>query len=91
AGPTFAELGSGALEGTGWQAFPTGAGPPRPVVERLAAAIAQAVRAPEAVERLVAMGLEPVGSTPDELATRIAEDIARWAPVVKASGFRADE
>ncbi|MFN7546185.1 MAG: tripartite tricarboxylate transporter substrate-binding protein [Pseudomonadota bacterium] len=89
--PTFAELGYGALEGTGWQAFHTVAGTPRPVVERLAAAIAQAVRAPEAVERLVAMGLEPVGSTPDELATRIAEDIARWAPVVKASGFRADE
>jgi hypothetical protein len=37
------------------------------------------------------LGLEPVGSTPDELARREAEETARWAPVVKASGFRADE
>ena len=42
-------------------------------------------------ERLLAIGLEPVGSTPDELASRVAEDTARWAPIVKASGFRADE
>jgi hypothetical protein len=29
--------------------------------------------------------------TPEELARRVAEDAARWAPIVKASGFRADE
>jgi tripartite-type tricarboxylate transporter receptor subunit TctC len=42
-------------------------------------------------EQLVALGLEPVGSTPDELAKRMAEDSAKWAPAVKASGFRADD
>lgn len=89
--PTFTELGFPALEGGGWQAFHTVAGTPKAAVERLSAAIAQAVRAPEVTEKLVALGLEPVGSTPDELAARIAEDTSRWAPVVKASGFRADE
>jgi tripartite-type tricarboxylate transporter receptor subunit TctC len=89
--PTFTELGFGMLERGGWQAFHTTAGTPQATVERLAAAVAQALRAPEVVERLQALGLEPVGSTPDELAARIAEDTARWAPVVKASGFRADE
>jgi tripartite-type tricarboxylate transporter receptor subunit TctC len=89
--PTFAEQGFGALEGSGWQALHTVAGTPRSAVERLAAAVAQALRAPEVVERLQALGLEPVGSTPDELAKRVADDTARWAPVVKASGFRADE
>jgi tripartite-type tricarboxylate transporter receptor subunit TctC len=44
---------------------------------------------PEVSERLRALGLEPVGSTPDELARRIEEDIAKWGPAVKASGFRA--
>ena len=89
--PTFSELGFPALEGSGWQAFHTVAGTPRATVERLSAAIAQAVRAPEVAEKFAALGLEPVGGTPDELAARIAEDTARWAPVVKASGFRADE
>jgi tripartite-type tricarboxylate transporter receptor subunit TctC len=87
--PTFKELGFAAIEGIGWLAFHTGAGTPRPVVDRLSAAIGSAIKAPEVSERLLALGLEPVGSTPDELASRMAQDTARWAPVVKASGFRA--
>jgi tripartite-type tricarboxylate transporter receptor subunit TctC len=89
--PTFKELGFPAIEGTGWQAFHATAGTPRPTIERLSAAIASAIKAPEVSERLLALGLEPVGSTPEELARRVAEDAARWAPIVKASGFRADE
>jgi tripartite-type tricarboxylate transporter receptor subunit TctC len=89
--PTFKELGFAAMEGMGWQAFHTTAGTPRPVIDRLSTAIASAIKAPEVNERLLALGLEPVGSTPDELASRVAEDTARWAPIVKASGFRADE
>jgi tripartite-type tricarboxylate transporter receptor subunit TctC len=89
--PTFKEQGFAAIEGIGWQAFHTTARTPRPTIDRLSAAIASAIKAPDVNQRLIALGLEPVGSTPDELASRIAEDTARWAPVVKASGFRADE
>ena len=89
--PTFKELGFAALGGMGWQAFHTTARTPRPVIDRLSTAIASAIKAPEVTERLLALGLEPVGSTPDELARREAEETARWSPIVKASGFRADE
>jgi tripartite-type tricarboxylate transporter receptor subunit TctC len=89
--PTFKELGFAAIEGTGWQAFHTSAGTPRATIDRLSAAIASSIKSPEISARLHALGLEPVGSTPDELASRVAEDTARWAPIVKASGFRADE
>jgi tripartite-type tricarboxylate transporter receptor subunit TctC len=89
--PTFKELGFAAIEGNGWQAFHTRAGTPRTMIDRLSAAIAPAIKSPEISARLLALGLEPVGSTPDELASRVAEDAARWAPIVKASGFRADE
>ena len=89
--PTFRELGFAAIEGTGWQAFHARAGTPRPTIERLSSAIASAIRSPEVSARLRALGLEPVGSGPDELASRMAEDSGRWAPVVKASGFRADQ
>ncbi len=89
--PTFKELGFAALEGMGWHAFHTTARTPRPTIDRLSNAIASAIKDPEVSERWLALGLEPVGSTPDELAKRVAEDTARWAPIVKASGFRADE
>jgi len=89
--PTFKELGFAAMEGSGWQAFHATAGTPRATIDRLSSAIASAIKAPEVNERLLALGLEPVGSTPDELARRVAEDTARWAPIVKASGFRADD
>lgn len=88
--PTFKELGLAEMEGMGWQAFHTSARTPRPTVDRLSVTIAAAIKAPEVSERLLVMGLEPVGSTPDELARRTAADTAKWAPVVKASGFRAD-
>jgi tripartite-type tricarboxylate transporter receptor subunit TctC len=89
--PTFRELGFAAIEGTGWQAFHTRAGTPRETIDRLSAAIASAIKSREISARLLALGLEPVGSTPDELASRAAEDTARWAPIVRASGFRANE
>ena len=88
--PTFRELGLAQMVGMGWQAFHTTARTPRPTIDRLSTAIATAIKAPDVKERLLGLGLEPVGSTPDELAARIAEDTARWAPIVKASGFRAD-
>jgi len=89
--PTFTELGFAGLEGAGWQAFHTTAGTPRPVIDRLATAVAAAIHAPEVRQALIAEGLDPVGSSADELARRMAEDTARWAPVVKSSGFRADQ
>jgi len=89
--PSVRELGLAAAEGTFWWAFYAPAGTPRPTVDRLSTAIASAIKTPEVTERLLALDLEPVGSTPDELARRMAEDAARWAPIVKASGFRADQ
>lgn len=89
--PTFRELGFAAIEGTGWQAFHTRAGTPRETIERLSGAIGSAIKSPQVSARLKALGLEPVGSTPDEMARQVAEDTSRWLPVVKASGFRADE
>ena len=89
--PTFKELGFAALEGIGWQAFYTRAGTPPSTVDRLSRAIVSAIKSPEVGLRLRELGLEAVGSTPDELASRAAEDTARWAPIVKASGFRADD
>ena len=50
----------------------------------------RALKAPDLTERLAALGADPVGSTPEQFAALIREDIARWAKVVKASGVRLD-
>jgi tripartite-type tricarboxylate transporter receptor subunit TctC len=89
--PTFEELGFKAIQGTGWQAVHTTAGTPRAKIDRLATAIAATIQSRAVSAQLMALGLEPVGSSPDELAARMRQDQALWAPVVKATGFRADQ
>lgn len=88
--PTFAESGLSGVEGTSWFAIYAPARTPEATVRQLNAAINKALAAPELRDRFMKLGLEPTGGTPADLAARTAQDAARWAPVVKASGFRAD-
>jgi len=88
--PSFKEQGFPAIEGTGWFAFYAPAGTPGPAIERWSTGIAAAVRIPEVRGKLVELGLEPTGTTPEQLAAIMAADTARWAPVVKASGFKGE-
>jgi tripartite-type tricarboxylate transporter receptor subunit TctC len=89
--PTFTELGFTEIEGTAWQGVHTAAGTPKATIERLSSAIASAINAPEVRDRLLALGFEPVGSTPEEFARKLAQDAAKWGPIIKASGFHADQ
>jgi tripartite-type tricarboxylate transporter receptor subunit TctC len=88
--PTFVESGLNGVEGTAWFAVYAPAKTPETTVRQLNAAINKALAAPEVRERFTRLGLEPTGGTPADLAARMAQDTARWAPIVKASGFRAD-
>jgi tripartite-type tricarboxylate transporter receptor subunit TctC len=88
--PTFTELGFPQIQGDGWFAFHAPAKTPAATIERLSAAFGGAIRAKDVTERLNKIGFEPVGSTAEELSRRMAEDRARWAPIVKASGFVVD-
>lgn len=63
---------------------------PAAVVQKISADIAHAARTPEFAAKLLEMGLDPVGSTPQEYDQRIRADILKWAPVIKASGAKAD-
>ena len=88
--PTFAESGLAGVQGTAWFAVYAPAKTPEATVRQLNAAINKAIAAPEVRERFQKLGLEPSGGTPADLAARMAQDTARWAPIVKASGFRGE-
>ena len=87
--PTVAESIPG-FEATTWFALFAPAGTPRPVIARLNAEVLRVFRLPEVAERLKTLGLEPVLSSPEELAAYQASEITKWTKVVKESGARAE-
>ena len=87
----FNEQGLGDFVASAWNALFAPAGLPEPRAQVIAEAVTAALHAPEAMARLRPMGLEPTGGTPAKLRARIAADRACWAPVIEASGFKADE
>jgi len=63
---------------------------PRAVINRLAAAIAKAVHHPETVSRYTALGIDPVGNTPEQYIAQTRLDIVKYAKAVKAAGVKVD-
>ncbi len=64
---------------------------PGAIIDRLQQEVAKFVRTPAAKEKLQALGLEAVGSTPQEFATLISQEIASMGKVIKNAGIRASE
>ena len=66
------------------------AGLPRPILDKLNAAVNEAIRSPIFKERFALIGDEPAGGTPEDFAATIRRDSARWAEVIKRSGAKID-
>lgn len=88
--PTIAESGLPGFEAVSWFAVFAPAGTPRPVVDKLQGEISRILKQPDVAKRLTDIGLEPVGSSADELASYQRAEIVKWAQVVKDSGATAD-
>lgn len=86
--PTMQEAGVKGYEASTWYGVLAPAGTPKEVVSRLNFQTRQAVN--ELSERLVEMGAYPLRSTPEEFASFIKSEIARWAGIVKRSGARVE-
>jgi len=65
---------------------PAGASPA--FAKQLSEAVATALAKPEVKEKLLAVGLIPVGSTPEGLTQELAANTAFWQPIVKATGYK---
>jgi tripartite-type tricarboxylate transporter receptor subunit TctC len=88
--PTIAESGVPGFDVSAWNGVFVPAGVPAPIVAKLNADIAAAVKAPELRARLTAEGGDVVGNSSEEFARFIRNDIAMWAKVVKATGLRTE-
>jgi tripartite-type tricarboxylate transporter receptor subunit TctC len=88
--PTFSEQGFPTVVGDAWYGAYMHAKTPNAMVQRISAAIAAASKLPDVAQKAAALGLEATGLNAAEFAKVHASDRARWEPVVKASGFKAD-
>src|SRR6266478_1953871 len=89
--PTLQEQGLPGFECYTWTALLAPAGTPQPVVDRLSEAMSQALADPAVFNRLQEAGIEPTpGSTPLRAAEFIRSELAKWAPIIKASGAQID-
>lgn len=87
--PTLREQGV-AMDAGAWFAMYGPGSLPAAQAQRLSVAVQAAMKDTAFAQRMSALGLEPIGSTPQQLAAVQKADFAKWAKPVKASGFQAD-
>ena len=85
--PTVAEAGVPGYDVDQWYGVVTGAKVPRAIVRKLAAAIGEAMKSPEVVQRLAADGSTPASSSPEQFSAHIKSEIAKWRKLAKEAGL----
>jgi tripartite-type tricarboxylate transporter receptor subunit TctC len=85
--PTFAELGV-PIDVSPWQGILGPAKMPRAIVMRLYGEVAKLVKQPNMIERLAAAGSEPVGSTPEEFAAKIKQELQEFGKLIPSLGLK---
>lgn len=88
--PTIAESGVPGYELTNWFGLLVPSGTPRELVSRINGAVVKVLQQPDVREKLVAMGADVVGSSPDEFGTFMQAESAKWAKVIKEAHIRAE-
>ena len=88
--PTIDESGIAGFEMTAWSGLITPAAVPAPIVARLNAQFNKALALPAVRDKLLAMGLEATGGTPEQFEQHVKREVAKWADVVKRSGIRLE-
>lgn len=89
--PTLDELGLKGFECYTWNVIMAPAGTPQPAVDKLNKAINEALADPKVINALVVAGVDPTpGSTPQQATDFVKTELAKWAPIIAASGAHID-
>jgi tripartite-type tricarboxylate transporter receptor subunit TctC len=88
--PTVAEAGVPGYEATIWLGFMAPAGTPRPIIDKLNAAITRIVSQPDVRAAWTQQGAVPMTMSPEEFDRYLRDDIAKWANVVKTAKIKVD-
>lgn len=88
--PTTSEAGLTGFDVSSWFGLVAPAKTPRPLVGQLSAQVANALREPDVQQRLVELGVRPIGSNPAEFAEFLRKDRAKWDGIIRAANVRLD-
>jgi tripartite-type tricarboxylate transporter receptor subunit TctC len=89
--PTLQEQGLKGFECYTWNAILAPAGTPQPILDQLSGAINKALDDPAVLHRLEEAGIDPTpGSNPQKATAFVKAELAKWAPIIKASGAQID-
>jgi len=88
--PTVAEAGVPGYESGVWFGLAVPAGTPKAEIARLNEAAVKGTKAPEFIKRMSELGYTIIASTPEQMVEMNKAEVARWGPIVKASGAKAD-
>jgi tripartite-type tricarboxylate transporter receptor subunit TctC len=88
--PTMAEAGVPGFEWRTWASFVVPLATPAPIAERLNAELVKAVNSPDVREKLIAQGLEPIGSSPEVVTQWTRDGLARMRDIVQRAKIQAE-
>jgi tripartite-type tricarboxylate transporter receptor subunit TctC len=88
--PTMAEAGFPEVEGFTWTAIVVPAGTPKDIVAKLHGLAVAALAQPDVKEKLAAIAYVPIGNSPEECAAFFKAEMAKWGPIIKAAGLKAE-
>ena len=88
--PTIAEAGVAGYESGVWFGLAVPVGTPKEVIAKLNDASLKGMKSPDFVKRMTELGYNIIGSTPEQMTEMNKAEVARWGPIVKASGAKAD-
>jgi tripartite-type tricarboxylate transporter receptor subunit TctC len=88
--PTVAESGYPNFNALTWNGLVAPAGTPKEIIDKMAKEVAAAIRDAKFTEKLAGYGVDPLGNTPEEFSTMIANDVKTWAAALDAAGIKQE-
>ena len=88
--PTLAESGMPGFAAEAWNGFVAAQAAPQDAVQRINADVNTVLKHPDVRKRLAALGMSPMGGTPESFRSLIESEMNRWGPVIQSAGIQAD-